>query len=79
MASRGPGRDPEENKIMTGPEVAQFLRVHLSSTRPWSRSGALKAYKVGEQGGWRYRKEDVLSFLYRSANSSPTQACTEGE
>ena len=49
--------------IMTGEEVAEFLRVHLSSVRRWSRSGELKAYKVGNRGDWRYRHQDVLAFL----------------
>ena len=50
--------------IMTSEEVAEFLRVHLTTVRRWSRSGKLKAYKVGGRGDWRYRQQDVLAFLY---------------
>ena len=50
--------------IMTCDEVAAYLRVHVSSVRRWSRSGKITAYKVGGRGDWRYREQDVLSFLY---------------
>jgi len=50
--------------IMTCDEVAEFLRVHVSSVRRWSRSGKLRAFKVGGRGDWRYRQQDVLAFLY---------------
>jgi excisionase family DNA binding protein len=51
-------------EIMTCDEVAEYLRVHVSSVRRWSRSGKLTAYKVGGRGDWRYREQDVLAFLY---------------
>jgi excisionase family DNA binding protein len=53
-----------DKAIMTCDEVAEFLRVHVSSVRRWSRYGKLRAYKVGGRGDWRYRKQDVLAFLY---------------
>jgi excisionase family DNA binding protein len=49
--------------LMTCDEVAEFLRVHVGSVRRWSRSGKLKAYKVGGRGDWRYRQQDVEAFL----------------
>jgi excisionase family DNA binding protein len=55
-------------EIMTCDEVAEYLRVHVSSVRRWSRSGKLRAFKVGGRGDWRYREQDVLAFLY-DANS----------
>jgi excisionase family DNA binding protein len=51
-------------EIMTCDEVAEYLRVHVSSVRRWSRSGKLTAYKVGGRGDWRYREQDVWDFLY---------------
>jgi excisionase family DNA binding protein len=58
------GKKSGEKAIMTCDEVAEFLRVHVSSVRRWSRGGKLRAYKVGGRGDWRYRKQDVLAFLY---------------
>ena len=58
------GSERTGKEMMTCDEVAEFLRVHVSSVRRWSRSGKLMAYKVGGRGDWRYREEDVLAFLY---------------
>jgi excisionase family DNA binding protein len=58
-------RSKSDNEaIMTCDEVAEFLRVHVISVRRWSRSGKLRAYRVGGRGDWRYRQQDVLAFLY---------------
>ena len=54
----------DNEEIMTCDEVAEFLRVHVSSVRRWSRCGKLRAYKLGGRGDWRYRQQDVLAFLY---------------
>ncbi|MDY6892332.1 MAG: helix-turn-helix domain-containing protein [Chloroflexota bacterium] len=68
------GRDQREDKrIMTCDEVADFLRVHVSSVRRWSRSGKLPAYKVGGRGDWRYREQEVLAFLYDKTRESEGQ------
>ena len=53
-----------DKAIMTCDEVAEYLRVHVSSVRRWSRGGKLRAFKVGGRGDWRYRQQDVLAFLY---------------
>jgi len=54
----------DDRAIMTCDEVAEYLRVHVSSVRRWSRSRKLTAFKVGERGDWRYRQQDVMAFLY---------------
>jgi excisionase family DNA binding protein len=64
--------------LMTCVEVAEFLRVHVSSVRRWSRSGRLKAYKVGGRGDWRYKHNDVLAFLC-SYDAAAVKSETEGE
>ncbi|HUV53534.1 MAG TPA: helix-turn-helix domain-containing protein [Dehalococcoidia bacterium] len=58
------GIKSDGKEIMTCDEVAEYLRVHVSSVRRWSRSGKLTAFKVGERGDWRYRQQDVMAFLY---------------
>lgn len=63
----------ENEEIMTCTEVAEFLRVHLNSVRRWSRSGKLKAYKVGSRGDWRYRAQDVRDFLYDTVGPGPKE------
>ena len=60
-------------EIMTCDEVAEYLRVHVSSVRRWSRSGKITAFKVGGRGDWRYREQDVLSFLYDTSREGEGQ------
>ncbi len=61
----------DHKAMMTCDEVAEYLRVHVSSVRRWSRSGKLTAFKVGGRGDWRYRKQDVLAFLYDAGKTNP--------
>ena len=62
-------RPAEEEQVMTTGEVADFLRVNLSSVRRWSRDGKLKGYRLGGgKGDWRYLKSDVLAFFYNYTN-----------
>ena len=60
-------------EIMTCDEVAEYLRVHVSSVRRWSRNGKITAYKVGDRGDWRYREKDVLAFLYDATEEGKGQ------
>ena len=73
---RSNGKKSGDKAIMTCDEVAEFLRVHVSSVRRWSRCGKLRAFKVGGRGDWRYRKQDVLAFLY---DTSYTDAKGQGQ
>lgn len=53
-----------KNEVLTSAEVADLLKVHLSSVRRWSRTGKLKGYRLGGEGDWRFLRQDVLAFLY---------------
>jgi excisionase family DNA binding protein len=53
----------EDNEVLTSNEVAELLKVHLSSVRRWSRNGKLKGYRLGRGGDWRFLRKDVLAFL----------------
>ncbi len=57
-AGEGPSDD-----LMTGGEVADFLRVHIASVRRWARSGQLRGYRLGGRGDWRFHRKDVMAFL----------------
>jgi excisionase family DNA binding protein len=64
-----------ENEVLTSTEVAELLKVHLSSIRRWSRSGKLRGYRLGGCGDWRFLRKDVLAFLYSCSTirESPTE------
>ncbi len=57
-----------EQILMTAQEVAEYLRVNLSSVRRWSRDGKLKGYRLGGSGDWRYTRPDVIDFVRGSKN-----------
>ena len=65
MISRIPNElSYSSNEVLTSNEVADLLKVHLSSVRRWSRNGKLKGYRLGGEGDWRFLRQDVLAFLY---------------
>ena len=56
------------NEVLTSVEVADLLKVHLSSVRRWSRTGKLRGYRLGGEGDWRFLRRDVLAFLLSYSN-----------
>jgi len=54
-----------KNEYMTPQEVAEKLRVTLTSIYNWIGDGRLKAAKVGDL--WRIRPDDLESFLQRKS------------
>ena len=67
MIARIPDRLTSSNsEVLTSTEVAELLKVHLSSVRRWSRTGKLKGYRLGGEGDWRFLRQDVLAFLYNN-------------
>lgn len=53
-----PGRD-----WLTTAEAAQYLHVHPETVRRWAREGVIPAAKLGNRGGFRFRREDLDRFL----------------
>jgi excisionase family DNA binding protein len=62
-----PGLISPDNEVLTSTEVADLLKVHLSSVRRWGRDGKLRGYRLGGGGDWRFLRQDVLSFLYSNS------------
>jgi excisionase family DNA binding protein len=57
-------KDLLENEWMTAREVASLLQTHVTTVRRWSRSGALKSYRIGPRGHRRYLPKDILACLH---------------
>jgi nitrogen PTS system EIIA component len=53
---------------LTTNEAASYLRVHPETLRNWARKGELPAAKLGNRGGFRFRREDLDSFLEKRAH-----------
>lgn len=49
--------------VYTIEEVAQILKVSVSTVRNLIDRGELKAFKVGNQ--WRVKKEDLQAYMSR--------------
>jgi excisionase family DNA binding protein len=68
----------DNNEVLTSNEVAELLKVHLSSVRRWSRSGKLRGYRLGGAGDWRFLRKDVLAFLHSYSIVAEEGAKTQG-
>jgi excisionase family DNA binding protein len=42
---------------------AAYLGVHVETMRRWAREGVIPAAKLGNRGGFRFRREDLDRFL----------------
>jgi excisionase family DNA binding protein len=45
------------------PAAAKYLGVHVETMRRWAREGVIPAAKLGNRGGFRFRREDLDRFL----------------
>ena len=45
------------------PDAARYLGVHVETIRRWAREGVIPAAKLGNRGGFRFRREDLDRFL----------------
>ena len=52
------------NSMLTASDVARMLHVHVNTVRRWSNREILKAYRIGPRGDRRFRREDIVDFLY---------------
>ena len=54
--------DQQSDWIRT-PEAAKYLGVHIETVRRWAREGVIPAAKLGNRGGFRFKREDLDRFL----------------
>jgi DNA repair protein RadD len=55
----------ENSGWLRTPEAARYLGVHIETIRRWAREGTIPAAKLGNRGGFRFRREDLDAFLER--------------
>ena len=53
----------EETRWFTSQEAAEYLQVHQETVRNWARKDIIPAAKLGNRGGFRFRREDLDRFL----------------
>ncbi len=54
-----------EMNWLRSPEAAAYLQVHIETLRNWARKGVIPAAKLGNRGGFRFKREDLDRFLER--------------
>jgi excisionase family DNA binding protein len=47
------------------PEAAKYLGVHEETIRRWARESVIPAAKLGNRGGFRFKRDDLDRFLER--------------
>ena len=55
---------------LTTEEAAHYLQVSVETMRRWGRTGEIPAAKLGNRGGFRFRREDLDGFLEERRRSS---------
>jgi excisionase family DNA binding protein len=55
----------EQQEWLTTEEAAEYLQVHVETMRRWARTKVIPAAKLGNRGGFRFRREDLDAFLER--------------
>ena len=55
--------DEHENKIMTAQEVAQYLRLDVTTIYRLAQAGGIPAVKVGR--AWRFKRELIEEWFRR--------------
>lgn len=53
------------------PEAAKYLGVHEETVRRWAREGAIPAAKLGNRGGFRFKRDDLDRFLEQRLTDRP--------
>jgi len=55
------------NNLLKISEAAELLNVHPNTLRQWDKKGILRAVRFGQRGDRRYRKEDIMRLVTKSA------------
>ena len=63
-----------QGEWMRTPEAAKYLGVHIETVRRWAREGTIPAAKLGNRGGFRFKREDLDRFLERRQPASAAPA-----
>jgi excisionase family DNA binding protein len=53
----------EQSEWVRTPEAAEYLGVHIETMRRWAREGIIPAAKLGNRGGFRFKRGDLDRFL----------------
>jgi excisionase family DNA binding protein len=63
---------------LTTTEAARYLRVNVGTLRRWAREGAIPAAKLGNRGGFRFKREDLDRFLENRQTTAEDRSTIRG-
>ena len=55
--------DKSADRWLTTETAAKYLQMHPETMRRWAREGVIPAAKLGNRGGFRFKREDLDRFL----------------
>lgn len=55
------------NGLLTAPQVAELLHIHINTVYRYLETGILKGYKLGNlrSSRWRVKEQDLNKFIER--------------
>jgi excisionase family DNA binding protein len=56
-----PRDDATPRRIVTAPELAEFLKVQRGTIYRWARKGKIPAFKIG--GDWRFDRDAIEKLM----------------
>ena len=63
-------------KLLTTPEVAELLHIHINTVRKWSDRGILKSYRIGPRHERRFSILDIAEYLISVRHApKPAESC----
>jgi excisionase family DNA binding protein len=69
MLRKGNKSETSTPGMLTVTEVAHLLHVHPNTVRLWSKLGVLRAFRIGKRRDYRFKIDDVETFLHRDGDS----------
>ena len=64
---------------MTLEQVAELLQLSPHTIREWAKRGDLPCLRIGRKGLYRFRRDDVETFLSRDFMDTPLFTNDPGE
>jgi PTS system nitrogen regulatory IIA component len=63
-----------DDQLMSIKELAEYLKVNVTTIYLWSQRGQIPAMKVGNL--WRYRRSDIEDWLNQQRNQPVEREAT---